>query len=598
MHRTKLGFISGNLKDLFLFFGALLFVAIGMVLLLDAKRFSDILIGHAQHTLNAEFTMQRSAEMVLQETFSQTPFRFRLVGTFLTVTGIALFLFRMAIFKIIQEMPADTALVFYYAKKQIRSMSRRDSLTLFSLMVIALGLRLQFLNQPIRGDEAATYLYFASRPLYIALSYYPVPNNHLFYTFLVNIVSKIGFQPEIIRMPSLIAGFLLIPVTYCLGKRLFSSSVGLMAAALVTTSSYLIEYSTLARGYTTQTFLSLLGIFIATYLITQNNRFLLLLFWGTWTLAFYTIPPTLYIFLGTIAWMGLIAFKNRKTEKTGVQPDQIIGLSFAIGFTTVFLYIPVILLSGPESILWNRFVIPLDWTQFFVGIGPSLYSTLQLFHRDLPYIVVAALIFGFFISLGILLRQKSIYALLPIVILAGCTGLVVIQRVVPFERVWIFLIPIYLIFSSQGLHQILTYLHVADQHILTGFGILIAVLSIILLKSPSITNSIDDTMIAAEPIAQYLKNNIREEDRVFNPNSMVVYYMRLYGVPESSIVYEPSEQASRFWIIWAEDHPPVDGIQPDQAADHYLSEKFPDLSSKVLVKRFSDARLYLLSISK
>ena len=45
------------------------------------------------------------------------------------------------------------------------------------ISMTAAALRLLYLLRGVRYDEAATYLLFASRPLYVALSWYPAPNH-------------------------------------------------------------------------------------------------------------------------------------------------------------------------------------------------------------------------------------------------------------------------------------------------------------------------------------------------------------------------------------------------------------------------------------
>ena len=54
-------------------------------------------------------------------------------------------------------------------------------------MAVAIAVRLMFINQPMRYDEALTFNEFASRPLYYGLSFYPDPNNHLLNTLLVHV---------------------------------------------------------------------------------------------------------------------------------------------------------------------------------------------------------------------------------------------------------------------------------------------------------------------------------------------------------------------------------------------------------------------------
>src|SRR5207302_7320619 len=131
--------------------------------------------------------------------------------------------------------------------------------------LLAVAVRIPFLSQPMRYDEALTFNEFASRPLYYGLSFYPDPNNHLLNTLLMHgAFAVLGNQPWILRLPACLAGVLLAPATYTLARLLFGSGAAVLSATLVAVSSYLVEYSTNARGYTLQalSFVVLLALVI------------------------------------------------------------------------------------------------------------------------------------------------------------------------------------------------------------------------------------------------------------------------------------------------------------------------------------------------
>jgi hypothetical protein len=117
-----------------------------------------------------------------------------------------------------------------------------DGVAVALLALVGLVLRLAFLQQPMRYDEALSFNEFASRPLYYALSFYPEPNNHLLNTLLVHLLyAVLGSDPWVLRVPALVAGVLLVPATYTLGRMLATREAALLAAGLVAASSYLVE---------------------------------------------------------------------------------------------------------------------------------------------------------------------------------------------------------------------------------------------------------------------------------------------------------------------------------------------------------------------
>jgi hypothetical protein len=115
---------------------------------------------------------------------------------------------------------------------------------LLALLIIGLLIRLHFISRAMRYDEAWTVLHYALRPLHVAISSYTAPNNHIFHTLLVHTAFVLlGNKPYILRLPALLAGLALIPVSYLFGAIVSCRATGLMTAAVVTLSAPLVEYS-------------------------------------------------------------------------------------------------------------------------------------------------------------------------------------------------------------------------------------------------------------------------------------------------------------------------------------------------------------------
>jgi len=122
-------------------------------------------------------------------------------------------------------------------------------LTVFGIGVF---LRLWHVWRPIHYDEAATYLTFASLPIYRALSNYSYPNNHLFNTLLVHFsIRAFGDTTLALRLPALAAGCLTIPMSWLAGRALYGRLAGILTAGCVAGLPTFIEFSVNARGYAT-----------------------------------------------------------------------------------------------------------------------------------------------------------------------------------------------------------------------------------------------------------------------------------------------------------------------------------------------------------
>ncbi|MGD9030938.1 MAG: glycosyltransferase family 39 protein, partial [Anaerolineae bacterium] len=83
----------------------------------------------------------------------------------------------------------------------------------------------------------------------------------LYYLLLRGWVAMAGTSEYAMRFFSLLFGVLGLPLIYVLGRRLFSPSVGLISALLMTTSPYLVWYSQEVKMYTLILALALLAIY-------------------------------------------------------------------------------------------------------------------------------------------------------------------------------------------------------------------------------------------------------------------------------------------------------------------------------------------------
>ena len=226
------------------------------------------------------------------------------------------------------------------------------------LIVIGAVLRMRFLFEPMAFDEADTFISFASKPIYLGLSLYSTPNNHIFHTLLMHIAWRLfGDQEWAIRLPVLLAGILLIPVTYCAGRVLYGKHSALIAAALVTAASPLVSYSVDARGYILVCVFFLLLLIAGQYLLDHDSS----PGWLLWALiaavGFFTIPTMLYA-AGTVAVYLVLSSLRMETEMRH-RFQAHLGLAVAIaGFVTTLLYLPVLVVSGPNSLFGNAFVHP------------------------------------------------------------------------------------------------------------------------------------------------------------------------------------------------------------------------------------------------
>ncbi|MBN2288726.1 MAG: glycosyltransferase family 39 protein [Candidatus Glassbacteria bacterium] len=313
----------------------------------------------------------------------------------------------------------------------------------------ALGLRLAFLDDPIRYDEAYTYLNYATLPVFEALSQYTSPNNQLLHTLLVKLSTTVfdPWQEWSVRLPALVSGVLLTAAVFVFALRQRGLQAGLWAAALTAASSYLVEYSVLGRGYTMVCLFTVLVLAACGTVARQPGSK------GGWALficssvaGLVTIPVMLYPLCVATAWILLGAdLPEPAKPKALVKPLVLSWAAILAG--TALCYAPALISTGPQAVLANRFVrsLPLTaWADRLPGLVQTLFT---FFHRDLPLAMTLLLAAGFL--LGCFKTPRLVLAS------ALCVpGLLLTQRVVPEPRVFTFLLVIYLYVAALGLNEL------------------------------------------------------------------------------------------------------------------------------------------------
>jgi dolichyl-phosphate-mannose-protein mannosyltransferase len=463
--------------------------------------------------------------------------------------------------------------------------SRSSRLSRSSLLLVgvptlaAIVVRVPFLSQPMRYDEALTFNEFASRPLYYGLSFYPDPNNHLLNTLLMHLAYiGLGNQPWVLRLPAFIAGVLLAPATFGLARRLYGQRAAALAAVLVAVSSYLVEYSTNARGYTLQSLCFVVLMWLVVVATQRESRSAVLAATVVGALGAYALPTMLYGVAIAALWLLLarrwprVVGLEARTEQQDVRTGHLAASGLLLGLVVVVLYLPVLVISGADKIVSNRFVVPLDQTDLVPELLRSLARTWAFWNRDILWPLGALLVIGSAITVATEVRGKRV----PLGLLAPlvCLVLVLAQRVAPFERVWLFLLPLYFTVAAAGLARFID-----GRPLAAGFGLILGYFT---LTSGSILASAETGAFPqAEAVTRTLAPRLAPDDAVVTqlPASLpqLQYYFPRFGLP-TNVLVRPPDEGQNLWVIAPPDSPPsVSG--------------FPTV---VEVERFSDASLYEL----
>jgi len=306
-------------------------------------------------------------------------------------------------------------------------------ITLALLTLLGALVRVLELQRPMGSDESASWVYYASKPLVIGLTIYGSPNNHPLHTVLMHISGALFGDTEwALRLPALIAGVLMIPLTYVVGRAIDERGA-LIAAALTATWPALVDYSTDGRGYTLLCCFTLIAAASMVELARSGNTTAALIFALSAALGFFTVPVMLYPFVALLAW-GM----SRSAHRARIA----IAAAGAVGLTILF-YLPMLIVSGAHALLANPYVQPLSFAAFVHALPSYALSVWSSMTAGVPIIIPIMIAVGFIAAVA---QLRVAQAILPALIAVAI--LLLLQRVLPFPRIWLPFLPLIFVIAT------------------------------------------------------------------------------------------------------------------------------------------------------
>jgi hypothetical protein len=280
---------------------------------------------------------------------------------------------------------------------------------------------------PITYDEAWTYLNFTSKNIFISLSYYPAPNNHILHSVLTNISYFIFADlPKFsLRLPTVIVFIFTILISFSFLTKHYNLRISILVTAIFPVLAMSIYYGYLSRGYQLIMMFFILALHFAHNIKETHKNKDRDWFWFTFfsILGFLTIPSYLYAYI--ITNTILLIDTNKSIFEKQLK-------SFACTLMGVFiLYLPTVLMSGLNSLIGNQFVIPISRDVVISKLPEFLTSSLEsIFGLSyfLPLTLILLMLILLFKSQNWFnLKSAFIFLTLPMLLL-------VLHSVIPFSR--------------------------------------------------------------------------------------------------------------------------------------------------------------------
>jgi mannosyltransferase len=184
------------------------------------------------------------------------------------------------------------------------ALSRRAWLLLGGLVAVGLLLRLASYDDALYGDELSTYFVVHGHSLsrMMAIIHSDQEQTPPLYFVLAWLSAKLGGGAQTLRLPSMVGGLAAIPLVYALGARTVGRLAGLLAAALVALSPFLIFYSTEARSYAVLMFLALASTYALVCALQTGRRRWWALYAVASCAAMYTHYTGLFVLVAQALW--------------------------------------------------------------------------------------------------------------------------------------------------------------------------------------------------------------------------------------------------------------------------------------------------------
>lgn len=396
-----------------------------------------------------------------------------------------------------------------------------------AILLAAVWMRIDLLGLSARYDEATTFMEYAQMPWMVAMTKYTAPNNHILHTLLAHAsISLFGDNIIALRLPALLAGTGVVAAAYFYLRAAGGANVALVGMSLVATNQYMLQYSVDARGYS-MVCLLFLGMSMCVFGVSRFSQFTARRktgFGALTVLSLYTTPAALY---GVAASYLNLAY--RAITDRGGNTFRNLAVVFRIGLISsavvAMLYGAIFLHIRFES--WKEIptihskISRLEWSALLeknvLEFRRFVSVVLDVFPEPLVIPVVLFALLGLFIVLSRAGNFRQHLCSVSVAVLV----LVAVQGVAPFDRVWVFLVPLLMGLIAIGIVVIVERM---GNQLLTRYLVPAIAVSIVFLTMPGAKGAVeaDQYLAGGGELVNVLEEEYEPGDRIVAPGFAVV----------------------------------------------------------------------------
>jgi hypothetical protein len=234
------------------------------------------------------------------------------------------------------------------------SLKPSQKILFYLFVVLAMTVKIWVIfSTGLHDDEIWSYRYFIKEGVLVTGTYYPDTNNHILFNLFGALLYKINDNYFfVMKLPVLIQSTLLLILLFLLLNSMLNYRIAIISVSLTAFTGDAVYYSAIGRGHFLMSLFAIISL-VSVFRYLQNpQKFYLWLFTCCSILGFYTVPTYLYFFTSIGLYLFLDILINKRLKL--IKPVFIALLSVCIG--VLICYLPVILVSGHQALLGNKWV--------------------------------------------------------------------------------------------------------------------------------------------------------------------------------------------------------------------------------------------------